>query len=427
MRKKIIVVGPALSQTGYGEQCRFALRALLAHEDLFDIYLKDLPWGKSSSLSPLDEERRWIDSLIKKTAVHLHSGGNFDVSLQVTIPNEWQKIAPINIGYTAGIETTRVTPEWLLKSQLMNRIITISNHSKNVYGETSYIGINKETDEKSKLTCEAPIDVVHYPVRFYDPQEIDLSLDFDFNFLTMAQWGPRKNLDNTIKWWVEEFLDDEVGLVVKTNLVKTSLIDRVHTQEKLRQILSNYPQRKCKVYLIHGNMTPGELTSLFRHPQVKCLVSLTHGEGFGLPLFEAAYNGLPVMAPAWSGHVDFLSAPKKIRKKNKKAVTKMAPHFIKVDYELNPVPRQVLWKDVIHEEASWCYAKEESYKKQLRKTYTDHSRLKKQALNLKSHLLDTYTTNSQYNAFVESIKKECDFKMAENIDELFDSLLQSGS
>ena len=71
MRKKIIVVGPALSQTGYGEQCRFALRALLAHEDLFDIYLKDLPWGKSSSLSPLDEERRWIDSLIKKTAVHL--------------------------------------------------------------------------------------------------------------------------------------------------------------------------------------------------------------------------------------------------------------------------------------------------------------------------------------------------------------------
>ena len=26
--KKIIVVGPALSQTGYGEQCRFALRSL---------------------------------------------------------------------------------------------------------------------------------------------------------------------------------------------------------------------------------------------------------------------------------------------------------------------------------------------------------------------------------------------------------------
>ena len=39
MKKKILVRGPALSQTGYGEQCRFALRALRSREDLFDIHL----------------------------------------------------------------------------------------------------------------------------------------------------------------------------------------------------------------------------------------------------------------------------------------------------------------------------------------------------------------------------------------------------
>jgi len=45
MKKKILVRGPALSQTGYGEQCRFALRALKSREDLFDIYLLNIPWG----------------------------------------------------------------------------------------------------------------------------------------------------------------------------------------------------------------------------------------------------------------------------------------------------------------------------------------------------------------------------------------------
>ena len=39
MRRKIIVRGPVLSQSGYGEQSRFALRCLRAHEDSFDIYI----------------------------------------------------------------------------------------------------------------------------------------------------------------------------------------------------------------------------------------------------------------------------------------------------------------------------------------------------------------------------------------------------
>ena len=40
MKKKIFVKGPVLSQSGYGEQSRFALRALKSREDLFDITKK---------------------------------------------------------------------------------------------------------------------------------------------------------------------------------------------------------------------------------------------------------------------------------------------------------------------------------------------------------------------------------------------------
>jgi glycosyltransferase involved in cell wall biosynthesis len=45
---------------------------------------------------------------------------------------------------------------------------------------------------------------------------------------------------------------------------------------------------------------------MYNHPKVKVHISLTHGEGFGRPLLEATLSEKPVMAPNWSGQVDFL-------------------------------------------------------------------------------------------------------------------------
>ena len=46
---------------------------------------------------------------------------------------------------------------------------------------------------------------------------------------------------------------------------------------------------------------------LYNHPKVKAHITLTHGEGFGRPLLEATLSQKPVIAPNWSGHLDFLS------------------------------------------------------------------------------------------------------------------------
>ena len=98
MKKKILVKGPAMSRSGYGEQTRFALRALKQKQDIFDIFLININWGHTGYLAEDNEERRWIDNLLKKTIFHHQNGGGYDISLQVTIPNEFEKIAPINIG-----------------------------------------------------------------------------------------------------------------------------------------------------------------------------------------------------------------------------------------------------------------------------------------------------------------------------------------
>ena len=293
MKRKVIVRGPALSRSGYGEHVRFVLRALRSREDLFDVYLLNINWGNTGWIWDDDEERRWMDKVLLDTMAYIKGTEKpvFDMSVQVTIPNEFERMAPINIGVTAGIETTKVAPQWIEKSQIMDKIITVSEFSKNVFMNTVYEFHNKETGQVvENFRCTVPIDVVHYPVRDFDPVDIDLDLEYDFNFLTVAQISPRKNMENTIKWFVEKFKDEEVGLVIKANIMKDCTMDRLNTEQIITNLIEKHKDRKCKVYLLHGTLENGEMSALYKHPKIKAYLTLAHGEGFGLPLFEAAYN-----------------------------------------------------------------------------------------------------------------------------------------
>ena len=73
MKKKIFVRGPVLSQSGYGEQSRFALRALRSREDLFDIYVTPINWGQTGWIWEKNEFRDWLDSRIGETQVLLNN------------------------------------------------------------------------------------------------------------------------------------------------------------------------------------------------------------------------------------------------------------------------------------------------------------------------------------------------------------------
>jgi|10_taG_2_1085330.scaffolds.fasta_scaffold05438_1 glycosyltransferase involved in cell wall biosynthesis len=403
MKKKIFVVAPALSRSGYGVHARTVLRALRTREDEFDIYLHNLNWGSSSWIYQDDEERRWVDELLLKTVKHQQNGGTFDASIQVTIPNEWQLIAPINVGVTAGIETTKVSPQWIEKANMMDRIIVVSNHAKYVYENTIYAfqGNNEGSSEHpvTEHKCTTPIDVVGYPVLQHDPEELDLELDYDFNFLVVAQWGPRKNVPNTIKWFVEEFHDQEIGLVLKINIGKDSIIDRFHTNRNIEAVLGEFPDRVCKIYLLHGDLTDGQMTSLYQNPKIKSLINLSHGEGFGLPIFEAAYNGMPVMAPDWSGHVDFLYTPVKDKKTNK--VTNKAM-FSKVPFTMQQVAKEAVWDGVVQEDSMWCYPEQGKFKMRLKEVVKDYGRFKSQATKLQKWICKTFTEKNQYKLYTDS-------------------------
>jgi len=391
--KKILIKAPIHTRSGYGEQSRFALRALRSRKDLFDIFIQPLEWGQTSWTCEDTEERQWIDETIEKTIAFIQHGGQFDATFQVTIPNEWERVAPVNIGFTAGMETTKVSHQWIQKGNEMDGIIVVSDHSRNTYKNTVYTAENQQTKEQHEVKLKAPITTVNYPVKsFENIPELDLELEFDFNFLLMAQMGPRKNIMNTVKWFIEEFKDEEVGLIVKTNMAKNSLIDRKKVFHDLKRFTAQMPKHKCKVYLLHGDMGDDEIHSLFVHPKIKSLLTLTHGEGFGLPIFEAAYSGMPVIAPGWSGHLDFL-----VNKETGKS------EFYNVEYDIQPIPEQVFWEGVIIKESMWAYPREHSAKQKMRECFANFDEAEDTAVQLSKRLHKDFSEENQNAQMVAAV------------------------
>jgi len=402
MRKKILVRGPLLSRSGYGEQARFALNCLRSREDIFDIHMISVGWGQTGNTIARTPMSSWIKATLQRTHMYMQSGGTFDISLQITIPNEFEKIAPVNVGYTAGIETNKVAPEWIQKiNEVMDRVIVISNHGKKGLETTRYDVKDQAGNTIPNWGVQVPIETVNYCVRGLEmePSPVDIEFTTEKNFLVTSQWGPRKNIENTIRWFVNEFRDDEtVGLVLKANIASDSTVDRTHTIARIEGMLNSDPlkdERKCKVYLIHGELTEGELRWLYTHPSMKALINIAHGEGFGLPLFEAACNGLPLVTLAWGGQMDFIC------KKNKKG--KQVPKVSRVDYDIKPVQPEAVWPGVIQEDSMWAYARETSFMRACRSILTKEKFHQKEAEILQKHILKNFTFEKVYKEFVDVV------------------------
>ncbi len=392
---RILIEAPILTQSGYGEHSRLVYKSL-DNIDGAELFVNPLNWGKTGWTADIepDLKARIHKSISKFRKDHEIQKKNnnkqfFDIQVHVGILNEFVKKSTISISVTAGIETDRMAPEWIKKTwEGINKVIVPSSHANSGF-DTSYTIVNEATNQKVKELTSCPSmerNVIPYPVKEIEQKVLDFNTTTDFNFLSVALMGPRKNLENTIKWFIEEFHDENVGLILKTAFSSGSTMDKKATKEYLQKITNPFKDAKCKVYLLHGDLLESEVHSLYLRDDVHAYVNIAHGEGYGLPIFEAAYSGLPVVATDWSGHLDFLSAPFKEGKKVKEKKL-----FAKVDFQLGEIPEQMIWKDVIPKGSQWAYPLEKSYKKQLRNVFKNHGMYKKWAEALKKNILENYT------------------------------------
>jgi len=347
MSKPLAVVScPLDTYSGYGARARDFVKALIAL-DKYEVKTLSQRWGNTRFGYLVDHnETKLISTIIPNLNTKP------DLWIQITVPNEFQAVGKYNIGVTAGMETTLVHNTWIDGCNKMDLILTSSEHSKNVFTNTTFEMKDNKTNQTLKLIkLEKPIEVLLEGAdltKYFSKNTTDFDLtgvQESFNYLFVGHWmqgdlgQDRKNVGYMIKSFLETFKNKPKapGLILKTQQVGSSIIDKERILDKIDLIRKTVRGKLPNIYLITGDLTDEQINNLYNHPKVKAMISFTKGEGFGRPLLEFSLTGKPIIASGWSGQLDFLDKQKTIL----------------VGGNLTNVHKSAAVKDMILEQAQW--------------------------------------------------------------------------
>lgn len=351
--KRILLIGPLLSNSGYGIHSRQVFDYLFQCKDI-QLSCYETDWGNTSwQLKSYDDSKsKTIENIISKIIPDNKLNDSYDEVFQIGIPSEWKVFNSINIGITAGIEATLCKKDWLENLNRMDLIITPSSFSKKVFLD-SYDFYKVEKNVRIEVIPE------YYPEDF-DLEHTNLDclneVKTSKNILIVSQITSsspemdRKNILKTIAETIsilKEYNNKDVGIILKTNLGKNTKKDL----SNLKSIMSSYHKELTKdktfvpeLYILHGNMTSKEMYSLYKNKKITTLLNCTRGEGFGLPMLEAAVSELPIVCTNWSAHTEFLE------------------YFMKIDYTLDFIKED---NRFLTKKAQWAEFDEKSLKEKL--------------------------------------------------------------
>ena len=414
MKKLMLICAPVTSRSGYGNHARDLTTSFL---DLnkYDIKILDVRWGETprNALNKDNKnDKRILDCILSQPQLDKQP----DIYVDIRIPNEFETFGKVNIGITAGIETTAVSQTWLEGCNKMDLIIVPSEHSKAGFVNTRYDKMQDLPDGKQQkigeLKLEKPIEVLFEGIdeNIFKPLNIDevdekISdyieniIPEKFAFLFVGLWGKgdygedRKDVSRLIKVFYESFANKrkKPALILKTNGAGFSILDKEDILKKITEIKNHFPSdwELPNIYLLHGSLSDKEMNDLYNHPKIKCMVSTTHGEGFGRPLLEATMVGLPVIASNWSGQLDFLDREKSML----------------LGGQLQNVPESQVWKDIIIEQSQWFVVDENQIYNTFNFAFTNKYEIKNDAKSLMNKNREKFTLNNMTKVLDEIMKK----------------------
>ena len=159
----MLVQAPVATRSGYGNHSRDLIESLI-DMDKFDIKIMSLRWG-DCAMNALDESnpihKKILDRIISPTNPMNQQP---DVNVEIRVPNEFQRVCKYNIGITAGMETTLISPEWIEGCNRMDLIIVPSEHSKRTFLNSKWDKMqdlpNGQKQKVGDIKLEKPIEVL---------------------------------------------------------------------------------------------------------------------------------------------------------------------------------------------------------------------------------------------------------------------------
>ena len=320
----ILFQGPVATRSGYGDHAR-DLALELIKSDKYDIKVASLRWG-NTPMNALNEQNPDHKLILDNMIYEGNLPKQPDLHIQVTVPNEFQKIGKKNMGITAGLEATAIPKHWVDGLNRMDLNIVPAEFVKEMIEQTKY----EEKQGKEVVGVHGVNKPIEVLFEGYDEKVFGKTNKFgkdlfdevknireSFCFLFVGHWlagnltEDRKDVGMLVKTFLETFKNKgkkkRPALILKTSSATFSVMDREEMLNKIQTIRDTVDAKILpNIYLLHGDLEADEMNELYNHPKVKAHVSFTHGEGFGRPLLEASLTGKPVIFSAWSGHVDFL-------------------------------------------------------------------------------------------------------------------------
>ena len=391
--KKVLLKGPLLSNSGYGVHSRQVFEYLKTRKDI-ELLCDITSWGNTSwRISSYDDNSyKNIKEIIKCYASKSDlSKSQFNETYQVCFPNEWKKISDYDVGITAGIETTICSLDWISCINKMDKVIVPSEFSKRVF-------LNSSDYYKTNLNTE----IIVIPEYYHEEFDLHEEKDNDFineiktskNILISGQLTSynteldRKNIFNTIEYTIRELSNyEDYGLIIKTNLGKNNINDFL----KLKSIMAKYYKELKKelknipnIYLLHGDMSPFELKTLYSSEKITAFVSCTRGEGFGLHMLEAAVCGLPIISTNWSAYTEFLD------------------YFGKIKYKLVDIPESKV-DNIFVKNSKWAEFDVDSFKENLNNFISYDAKSDKRIIDQKNNLINKMNKTSIISSYREEL------------------------
>ena len=286
------LTGPFRGITGYDRMVRTC--ALLLEKRGVELELHEIRhWTPTRIMEPLP---RCFTRRIKRGKVELHL--HFGLPTQVVPSSDCP-----NINYSM-FEADRIPLTWVAAAERVDLILVPTESSRESW-------IRSGVPENKIHLCPQGADF-----RAFSPhvQPLELQTDngqkvsgFRYRFLNVAEFIPRKNLLSLLRVWLRATeRKDNAVLILKTGFYaqgSRDVFDAAMTrieEEEHRSFTQAAPIVRCENQLTETDM-PRFYTAATHYWSMSC------GEGFDLPMMEAAASDRQLIAPFHSAYRHYLT------------------------------------------------------------------------------------------------------------------------
>jgi glycosyltransferase involved in cell wall biosynthesis len=225
-----------------------------------------------------------------------------------------------------------------------------------------------------------PHPVSELPAPHFDSSAFEREMNIpegSFVCASIGTWQERKNFDGIVEAFLRAFpRDKDAYLLLKTAFPFTEeRVARAQISAAIQRANPPDPELAQKHILVFPYHWPDDCISSLLH-RADCYVSLHRGEGWCYPLFDAATLGVPIVATAYSGPMDYLDSA----------------HHRLVGYSMTAAGQQ---RHTIcfgfDTSMSWAEPDLAHAAQQLRAVYEDRTTARKLALEAAARIQQTYS------------------------------------